>query len=228
MMTYDDWITAVFDHGVTKPAWFFKAQNEAPAALWRLDKHPAAAVQLITRTFQECGSLPERFSDGQIADGLNFIINASCSNLGFAIFDVDNNIDIAARLHCIQAIYIVYKALFAVRCSPHLGHTMYTHDPAMNPLNGVCYMWWDVAPVYARPDNPRYAELDQAVLKVLGKTLAIKSEPCREGALHGLGHWADGYPEAVAEIIDRGLAKKSGISSTLKAYARSAKRGAVL
>lgn len=226
-MTYDEWITAVFDHRVTEPAWYFKHRNEAPVELWRLDKHPEAAVQLITRTFQEIGKLPQRFSDGQIADGLNFIVNSSCSNLGFVIFDIDNEVSKSTRLKCIEAIYTVYKDLFAVRCSPHLGHTLFKSDASVNPLNMICYMWWDVAPVYARPEQPRHAEFDKAILAVMGKTLTINSEPCREGALHGLVHWASAYPEEVTALIDHNLGEKIRISPALKSYARYAKRGSV-
>lgn len=226
-MTYDEWIAAVFDHRVTDPAWYFKSDDEASAELWHLPEHPEAAVQLITRTFQESGKLPDRFSDGQIAAGLNFIINTACSNLPQTIFDINNNVNPLIRWKCIEAIYTVYKELFAKRCSPHLGHNQFRQDPSINPLNSVCYMWWEVAPVYARREQPRYAELDQAVLRVMGQTLTINSEPCREGALHGLGHWSYKYPEAVTALINDHLDKHVRLSPSLKSYARNAKRGMI-
>jgi hypothetical protein len=42
--------------------------------------------------------------------------------------------------------YVVFERLFDPKCSPNL-HTPTEADPSSNPLNGVCFMWWDVCPL---------------------------------------------------------------------------------
>ena len=56
-------------------------------------------------------------------------------------------------------------------------------------------------------DGPaRSRPVDEAILRVLGETLELDSEPCREGALHGLGHWYVRPPRPrVRAIIDQWL-----------------------
>jgi hypothetical protein len=61
-------------------------------------------------------------------------------------------------------------------------------DASMNPLNSICYMWWDIFPTMGQTDNEAYHQRDQLLLNVIRKTLDLDSDACREGALHGLGH----------------------------------------
>ncbi len=112
----------------------------------------------------------------------------------------------------------------AVRCSPHLSHL--DEQPA-NPLNGACYMWWDILPVCGDPGNPAMAEFDTEVLRVLSRLLAIPHDSCRESALHGLGEWRVFYP-GIAHIIDEWLGRTYGLRAELIAYAQRAKEGDIL
>ncbi|MEO8397265.1 MAG: hypothetical protein ABI700_29990 [Chloroflexota bacterium] len=224
-MIYDEWITAIFDHAVTDPAWYFQGY-EAPE-LWDLTRQPETAVQLMTQTFGESGNLPQTFSDGQIADGINYIINNSCSDLPFAIYEIENGVPLEARLKCLESFYSVYQQLFAPRCSPDLGHTIYDNRP-VSPLNYPCYMWWDMTPISGHPDDPRYVEIDQTILNVMAKTLTIDSLPCCEGALHGLGHWHDKYPQQVEAIIDAFLAEDREVSRRMRSYALAARTGGIM
>jgi hypothetical protein len=118
----------------------------------------------------------------------------------------------------------LFEQVMAVRCSPHLSHL---DEPGANPLNGACYMWWDILPIHGSPDEPARAEFDAEVLKVQRRILAIPHDACRESALHGLGHWALYYPQ-VSEIIDENLRQTPDLRSELVAYAERAKIGYVL
>jgi hypothetical protein len=222
--TYDMWLLAIFDHPTT--GWYWYGGDEAPE-LWELTKHPKTVVEWMTRTFRECASLPELFTDEQIADGIDYIINNAKSSLSFAIYDIENGVPMQARLDCMAEVYTVYKDLFAPRCSPDLGHTIY-NNRVINPLNMPCYMWWDTTPIHGHPDDPRYSSLDQAILSVMAKTLTIDSGVCCEGALHGLGHWKMYYPKEVEEIIDAFLAEDREVSRKMRSYALAARGGGVM
>ena len=117
----------------------------------------------------------------------------------------------------------LYAGLFAAACTNHLGHLDAGPEPAA-PLNSSCYMWWDLFPTWGggQPD------VDDAILGVLARTLRIESEACREGALHGLGHWRLNYPARVGGTIDAWLAASPRISPELRRYAASARAGCVL
>jgi hypothetical protein len=66
-----------------------------------------------------------------------------------------------------------------------------------------------------------------AILQVLARTLRVESEACREGALHGLGHWHLAHAERVEAIVDEWLAERPAISAELRAYAGYARGGCV-
>ena len=59
-------------------------------------------------------------------------------------------------------------------------------------------------------------------------TLQLDSIPCRESALHGLGHWQHAYPEQVGEIIDRFSMSHRQLPEKLQAYMMNAYTGYVL
>jgi hypothetical protein len=101
-------------------------------------------------------------------------------------------------------------------------------EPGANPLNLVCYMWWDIIPITGRPDDPKRKEFDQAILRVMKSTLQLDSTACRESALHGLGHWQHDYPERVGEIIDKFSMSQRELPEKLRAYMINAYTGCVL
>lgn len=86
----------------------------------------------------------------------------------------------------------------------------------------------DRSEVEARVAKARLRSVDDVILYVMERTLRLESEPCREGALHGLGHWHLEYPERTKAIIDRCLAERPAISPELYAYAWQARAGQIL
>ena len=70
--------------------------------------------------------------------------------------------------------------------------------------------------------------VDDAILLVMARTLRLDSEACREGALHGLGHWHRAHPDRTTRIVDEWLASGPEISPELRQYAFSARSGCVL
>jgi hypothetical protein len=120
----------------------------------------------------------------------------------------------------------MYEKLFAECCTPTLSHR---DEADSNPVNLICYMWWDLYGVFFRyTGEPLLQKLDEISLGILEKILYLNHDACIEGALHGLGHAAYEYPERVDKIIATFLKKRHNLRSELKNYALSAQGGCIL
>jgi hypothetical protein len=215
-LTFEDWIRYVFDHPVTDPAWHFDTDSE----YW--DLADETVVCLLTETFERSGTVLLLYSDAQVNQGLWFLIGGGCSDYAHAL--KNTSVDLANRLRCILSFFTVFEQCFANRCSPHLSHL---DEAGANPLNAVCYMWWDILPHHGIPSDPEFAIIDAAMIDVMERTLDLDHDACRESALHGLGHWRSSYPK-VSEIIARFLERTPTLREELQEYAEQAKKGYVL
>jgi hypothetical protein len=138
---------------------------------------------------------------------------------------LDESVAWPERQRCLRAMVALYQQCFNPRCTPALGHL---DEQPGNALNRVCYMWWDILPVYGRPQLPARQAFDRECLQVMSATLALSNAACQESALHGLGHWAMYYPEPVAAIVNAYLEQPIEIREPLRQYALAARRGMVL
>lgn len=215
--SFEEWLIHVFDHPPQKRGWWW---NE-DAIDWNVP--PSDTIAFLTETFQESASLLNRFTETQMAEGMEYISDMACSNIARTL--LDESVPLPLRKKAIKSIQNVYSDCFAVRCSPLLCHLEKTLGP---PLNGVCYMWWDVFPILGEPENAALAELDKECLAVMEFALGLESVACRESALHGLGHWALEYPDFVHRVIDGFIVLNPGERPELLAYAKNAREGNVL
>lgn len=218
-LAYDHWIEHVFSHDVPtyQPRWY----NE-PDCDW-FDGTPAESVRHLTRLFEDPEPALAYFADSQIAQGLHYLIDPGASNHSHAAFD--RAVPLAERLRCLSAIHNLFARIFAPRCAPVLSHL---DEPGAVPLNGVCYMWWDIFPDGVTPQEQGHADINRAVLDTMQRSLALDSIACQEGALHGLGHARRYDPGAVEAVIDAYLKSKPDLNPKLAAYARAARSGCVL
>jgi hypothetical protein len=201
----------------TKPEWYW----DSDADWW--DGPAAETIQFLTQAFENSSVLLQSYSDAQLNQGLWYLVSNSCSNHMFAL--LDNSVPWPARQRCIRSIHSLFEECLAKRCTPHLSHL---DEPGAGPLNLVCYMWWDIIPLYGRPNDPEWTEMDNEILSVLESTLKLDSLACQESALHGLGHWHFYYPARVEEIINTFLENHKEIGEELRTYAMSAYNGCVL
>ena len=215
-VTLQDWIAHVFDHPVTDPVWHWA--RDAPD----LDPIPELTAQFIAETFERAGDLLTRFSDAQLNQALYYLISAGTSDYMFAL--TNTRVPWPSRQRALRSFVPLFEQVMAARCSPHLFHL--NEQPA-NPLNAVCYMWWDVIPFHGKPQDPDRTEFDAEVLSILVRLLAIPHDACRESALHGLGHWQLDYPETAGKLIDEFLQRSPNLRPELLSYARQARNGAV-
>jgi hypothetical protein len=213
--TFEQWVDGIFDHPVGKPEWFWDLDADT------CEEDDETNVDYLARLFADSGRLLRRFHDAQVNQGLNMIVSNSCSDHAFSI--VGGDAPWPARRRAIRAIFDVYAGCFANRCAEGLSHC----KEVANPLNSICYMWWDVFPAWGDPGDPSQSDEAGEYLGVMERCLSLTHHACLEGALHGLGHWQLIFPERVEPIIERFLRERNDLRPELVAYARRAHDGAV-
>jgi hypothetical protein len=219
-LTFEQWRSWVFDHPVANPAWHF----DLDADFWDEERVPTLTVDYLTRLFEEPCSLPALFSDAQIAQGLWFLADNSCSNHMFAL--ADEAVSWSHRERGLRSMFVLFRDLFAPVCADRLSHGL--TSAGRSPLDDVCYMWWDLHPLPFAASGSERARVSAVILDVLRETLLLPSPACQEGALHGLGHLYFDHPREVQRIIDEFLGRNSRLLPALHQYARSARTGSVL
>jgi hypothetical protein len=128
------WITHVFDHAVTEPAWYSSAgasDGEWPDA-------PAIIAKHIAETFEQGCELLSRYSDEQLNQGFWYLFGYS--RPGFMLTLLDEEIPVAVRLRALRSFVPLFEQVMTARCSPLLSHL---DEQLANPLNIPCYMWFD-------------------------------------------------------------------------------------
>ena len=230
--TFDEWLGHVFGPPESKAAWYW----DVNAPYWDSGADPHQAVEFLTTLFSNPSILIGRYSASQIGVGIEYLISPSASDHAFAL--LNNRVPIERRLACLRHIATLYSELFACICPVHYGHM----DDGPEPLNGasaVCYMFWDVFPMFDRTKNDlvrddadvrnhlhEHVAIEDACLIAMDRTLLLDHPACQEGALHGLGHWAHGYSERVDRIINEFL--KRDITDEIRQYASNARTGCIL
>jgi hypothetical protein len=224
-LPFDGWIAHLFDHPESETPWYYAFDH----TWWDAARQPRRAVDYLTRLFSQAIPLLASYSNEQIGHGLWFLFEADPA-YSSAIVNLDHPVPMDERLKCIASMEAFFRDLFAGRCASYLGHleTSLNWSADHNQLNTACYMWWDMFGGYPVVQTPGSRKITEACLDVMEATLRIDSLPCRESALHGLGHWHLYSPERVERIIDRFLKKERRLPNELQRYALSARTGCVL
>lgn len=213
-MTFEQWVKAVFAHPVSHVSWHWDVDFREPS--------DEKSVEYMTHLFSNAGLLDD-FLDSQVSEGLNFLISSGLSNHMCSVYNEKPPVD--AKLQCLDSFTTLFEKCFAPRCTPDLSHLS---PPNPGALNGICYMWWDIIPMYGHPENKVLRQLDEKILSVMEKTLNLDSIACHENALHGLGHWHRHYPAETESIIDAFIKRSAAkIPGELRSYAMSARTGCV-
>lgn len=199
---FEQWIRSIFDYQTNDTLLDWEDQPGEWHQLIKLP--PSLEVEYITQACENAAEVFKVFSDTQLDRG--FWKHFSLSRLS------DESVSSLSRRRGIDSIFVLFKDLFAKKCSPHLCHL----DESYEALNGTCYMWWDIK-----------GGFNEETINVMQKILYLDSDACCESALHGLGHAAIYYPDKVAAIIDQFIANKNNIRLELKEYAQAARIGDV-
>ena len=215
---FEAWLDYLFGEPVG-PSGFRESDD-----WWDERADPDLAVAYLTRLFEAPEVLLASYPHDQIDRGLWFLASES----GHLQPLLASPAPWEARRRGLRAIGDLFERLLAPACTNHLGHLDRGPEPP-DPLNSICYMWWDLFPTWGgHGGEETQRAVDDVLLDVMARTLRLESEPCREGGLHGLGHWHAAYPDRTATIIDEWLTAKPRISPELRKYALSARGGCVL
>jgi hypothetical protein len=216
-LSFDDWLLFIFDHPAEGPEWY--ADPAAP--YWN---GPAAlTAAYVTRLFEDPIPALAGLTDAEINKGLWYLIGPGLGEHMLCLEEPD--LALGTRVQVVRSCEGLFRQLFRPRCSPHLSH----RDGAnAAPLNSICYMWWDIMPVYGGPVPQDRQALQEAALETMAAVLALDSLACQESALHGLGHWHSGFPEQTEALIDAFLHQHPQIPDQMRIYAQSARGGCVL
>src|SRR4051812_8514174 len=180
--TFEQWIDGIFDHPVTEPAWFWGADADTDADADTCVEDDETNADYLARLFTGSDRLLRRFDNAQVNQGLNMIVSSSCSDHAYSI--THGHASWATRQRAIRSIFDVYAKCFANRCAEGLSHC----EDVSNPLNYICYMWWDVFPAWGDPQDATPSDGALEYIHVMEQCLSLSHDACLEGALHGLGH----------------------------------------
>lgn len=206
-----EWIKLVFAHPGNGPEWDDVA-----------NPCPTTAADYLAQLFETPSVLFGRFSEQQIALGLERLLSNANSNYVFVLSD--ESVPQELQIRVVNSLYTLFKDLLAKICSENVG----VDHPHRRPADAICFMMWDAGLLQIYPDRPEHRLVDLAILDVLGQILALPSNACRKSALHGLGHAHEDYPIEVESIIDEFLSNHSDVSNELRKYALDAREGWVL
>jgi hypothetical protein len=215
-LSFEEFVEFQFGHAIRPHGnpWFFDIDGD----WW--EPEPRTGVGYLTRLFSNGPEVLRWFSDAQIAQGLDGLINTSA--VGDQPWMRDPVTSAEERAAAWEAVALFFAEMLAPRCSPTLGHL--SEEGAA--LNNRTYMWWEDYPGLAGPDDPQREIIDRAELACLESILALDSVACQEAALHGLGHWVK-EPRCEA-IIDAYIAADRAARPELVAYAKAARSGCIL
>jgi hypothetical protein len=216
-LPFEDWLYFIFDHPATGPEWY--ADPAAP--YW--DAPSALTAQHLIRLFEDPCPALAGFTDAELNKGFWYLISPG---LGEHMLCLDDpGVPIEDRVRCVRSVESLFRNLFVPRCSPHLSHRDWANAA---PLNSICYMWWDIMPVYGGPSPDDRGALHSAAVETMTSILQLGSVACQESALHGLGHWRAYNPEQIESVIDAFMVDHAEAHPGLLAYARNARCGCIL
>jgi hypothetical protein len=184
-----------------------------------IDRLPITATQhiiYITEAFQNTKRVFAPYSNGQLRQGL-WLLATEMHDLSDQF---DRGITWDIRKACIQSFKSLNRDLFAKRCDPVTS--AYQTSAPDNPLNMICYMWWDIFAFWESLDTNSKNRIDAELLDVMAYSLSIDHIAVQEGALHGLSHIPNHREQAQA-IIETFLEDSPNLPDNLLSYALAAK-----
>lgn len=173
-------------------------------------------TEYITYAFENAEAVFAKYSNLQITDTLWHLIGVASDKMFILL---DKRVTWKNKKRCIYSFIELNKELFAKRCSPLISHLGRVGNPdnVDNPLNSICYMWWDSfrfwGSVTGVPNR-----IDDLFFEVMVETLKIDHVACQEASLHGLNH-IPGYRMQVKEVVEQFLRENPNLSSELREYA---------
>jgi hypothetical protein len=212
-VSYEQWLDETFGRAVTGESYPQFVERED----WPEPVPDEQALHYLTRLFEKPEKSLRYFSDRQIACGL-WELGPGDSHCVY-----NRDLPIEARERLIGSVETFFRTFFNKRCIPKLSHLDREYT---EPLNGICYMWWEVITWGWAGGDPNADRLRAKDLDVMEAVLHLPNLACKESALHGLGHIV-GQSDRARSIIERFLAQQNDLGAELERYARSAMTGCI-
>jgi hypothetical protein len=218
---YEQQLHFIFSRPVSLPAWYWTSRPDEEDVF---GEDPFTAFEFIEKLCQQPWSDLAPYSDDQVALGLEFIFNNSCSNLACDFKSAE--VPFQRREQALRDIFVLFRDVFNPRCAVRASAGAQGPSPK---INAICYMFWDVCPLstfFGAVDHQSTA-CYKAIASVMERCLSLDNPACVESGLHGLGHMAFFLPDIAVPIIDRYLKRKNNENTALVQYAKAARTGMI-
>jgi hypothetical protein len=135
--TYQRQLNHIFNRPTTEPAWYWQDHWEEGI----FDDDPLSAFTFIETLLKDIKTDLSPYSDDQIGLGLEYVFNNANSNLAcdFKVAEIH----IERKVEAIRSSFALFRDIFNPRCEPM---TSAFSKEKSSPLNGICYMFWDICP----------------------------------------------------------------------------------
>ncbi len=195
-LSFEQFVDFIFDHPVTEPAWYQTDERDFSFG------SGSVTVKNLIALFREPEFLFQRYATEQIEQGFWFISEWLCL-VRFRGLLWEKRIPLELRVELVESMFDLFNRFFSV-----------------NPLENICFMWWDIIAYgyymeNGKPEDEDGAKIQQAMFKTLRRILELDSEECQKSALHGLGHLK--HPETKKTITD--FLRRHIVSQELKDHA---------
>jgi len=172
-------------------------------------------IEFFTRFNRDIGTIRNAWSDAQLAEGIWYLYGCGSCYLG-ELSKLEPNIKTAQFF---DSVIVLYKDLFEARCTTFFSHLDRGPEPP-NPLNGACYMLWDMdcgLDSFSYSGRPEYIQLS---IDLLGRLSASTHPAVIESVIHGLGHMMLDHRKQCQPILE--CIAAANLPPELKEYADNA------
>ncbi len=211
VVEYDRWRDELFGHPPDSDHFSLDRSDEFH------DVEPDQAFDFIDRILLDT-EVHQLFTQEQLGNGINTIYNHCYSSFP-DLYTIECDED--RRMIGISNLINLYRNFFERYCTASVVGVGTTE--ADGSMGSICYMFWDIFILYPGNATPK---MQLAAIGVMESVLKSCNESCLVSAIHGLGHWASGMPEAVLVLklwLENPTTKNPGILN----YARSAMTGMI-
>ena len=221
--TYHRQLNHIFNRPTIEPEWYWSDHWEEGI----FEDNPLSAFTFIETLLKDVKADLSPYSNDQIGLGLEYIFNNAISNLAcdFKIAPVP----FKRKQEAICSLFVLFRDIFNPRC---VAETAAFSQEKSTPLNGICYMFWDVCPLstwikFANTEEIGLSfmaslseaelanmQLPEGVLDIMKQqiaqstaTLKTREEIFAEGQQQykNIDIETKGYYEAIADVMQRCL-----------------------